>query len=142
MKFIKQEPFLDYEGNPITIGDDSHNATNGEMLALVAGRYTPITATQTSPGLLLENEGDIAKLRKARVILEGKAEDGYYTLEDADFDMLKRVVNFMVLRMPLLLWSAPEISVMFQEATSRLPKELDKSLSKNGKVAKEEVEAR
>lgn len=133
MKFIKQEVFLNHKGQSQAVDDETgRKVWNGEILARIADKYVP------QDGLLLQTVGDIRKLHRGIGVLDTEAVDGFYSLDDEDYDLVKRVVIFMVLRMPLLVMCAPMIEDIFEGATSRLPKELDKS--KNGKV-KQEAEA-
>ena len=135
MKFIKQEVFLNHRGQAQTMDDDTgRKAWNGEILALIADKYKP------QEGLLLETVGEIRKLQRGINVLEEKPVDGFYILDDEDYDLIKVVVLFMVLRMPLLVMSAPSIEDIFEGVTSRLPKEMDKKPSKNGKVEAETLE--
>lgn len=125
MKFIKQEVFLDHKGNSQAVDDETgRKIWNGEMLALIANKYTP------QNGLLIETVGEIRKLKRGIGILEAGAVDGFYSLEDKEYNLVKKVVIFMVLRMPALVMSADTIEDIFEGVTSRLPKELDKELDK------------
>jgi len=96
MKYLIEQPFKTVFGGPLRLegvrGDPeakTAEATIGEFLHLLLSSYTP---QAMHPPLTLR---DLRALNKLLDMLEEPPAQGYYAIEDADFELLLRVAPQM-----------------------------------------------
>lgn len=111
MRYLEDGPFQGHK----TIDEEK---TIGEVFAEVASSYVPIE------GMVLKT-AEIRKLNKSIDVFEAGPEDGYFALEDEDFNVLKRVLVTLV-ESTNLARSAPDIEDILNGAMAEKPSVLKK----------------
>jgi len=116
MKYIKQDYFVNFKGEPQYINDEK--ASVGRVLQVAADSYVP------RDDLVLKTAGEMRSRNKAVAVLEELPKhQGHFGFEDADFEILKKVVVGMAPYMKGLWFSLEEIEAVFDGALSELPEE-------------------
>ncbi len=109
MKTIQEREWRDYRGNTQpTSKEGNPNAMVSDVLLSVASFYAP------TEGLTL-NTDDIRKFNRAKNKLEQPPVDGQLEFEDAHYEVLKRVVVYLIPNHPALFLSAGEVVDLFKQ---------------------------
>ena len=126
MKYIQEQPFLDRRGHQVLMPSST---TDGErttfeptlkwVLYFIVDAYTP------SQDMKLSNS-EIRKQWKILDILEEEKElDEYFAFEDDDFNLLKKLVNYIA---PMMLFkgvvqNSPILEDILGAALNKIPEE-------------------
>ena len=122
MKYLKEGPFLDRKGEQVVVPTtDPIDCTTGWMLTFVAATYRPTQAYAMQ-------QADVRRYNRVLDVLEAGPADGCcFAFEDADFDVLKRVVNAMapLNLLPQVFRNSPELEDLLAGAVDSLPASCD-----------------
>lgn len=126
MKYIKDGPFIAVTGKAFklqeSLEDPGHDAGIGEMLKVVLITYDTNHAYFVAKGLVLK-PSEVNIFNKLMGILEQKRpnEDTYWAIEDSDWDLLKRIAEWVN---PIAPWwrNGPIIMSIIEGAVSMLPR--------------------
>lgn len=121
MKYLKEEALLDRRGKQIEIpfakqvGFEDKDVTVGAFLYLILDSYQPSQKFE-----LVYKELKIKD--KVLNILDGAPNsEGYWEFEDADFDVMQRLVTGFGPSLILLAKYIPRIGEKLEEALSKMP---------------------
>jgi len=122
MQFLKDGPFLNLRGKPVTL--DGHlEVTIGFVIMFVMKAENP------GSGLKLTNN-EFREFDKAlQVLEEGVNDQGYYVFEDGYFNTLKKVCshNGPIMIMEELRRASPVLEELLGKVTARIPREMEES---------------
>lgn len=122
MRYLKEEPFLDIEGKPLTIRAKEVNGaaqiveeTRGSLFKLILAGYQPTQEFHLSP------EEQRLLNRVIDTFEKQPAQEGHFAVEDADWGVMQRVVNHAA---PMLVGKLTRLSPVIVDMVKDMPKEL------------------
>ena len=127
MRYLKEGPFLNRKGQPITINlrspqqDDQRGELSVSLyLKIVLEAYTPSRELQLTMG----------EWRRCQAILDildaGINETGWFSFEDSDYAIMEKTVTSIVMHMVALelVQNGPQLVDLLQDAPHELPKKI------------------
>ena len=121
MKYVKEEELLDRHGIPIEIpfakkaGLPEKDITVGAFLYLILDAYQPSQKFE-----MVYKELKI-KDKVLNILDRIPNSDGFWEFEDADFDLMQKIVTYFGPSLILLAKYIPRIGEKLEEALSKMP---------------------
>jgi len=127
LRYIKDEPFIFLDGKPVKRFTDASDLSKSKNISVVDSvvevvlQYQPSNQVTQLRGQVLDLQ-EIDPLNKAMAILEAPCSNGYYALEDTDFDVIVKVVGWVIPTLTLeSLRNGSKLLGYLQKAPSELP---------------------